>query len=207
MKNPNKFGKDYFDELLEIIKEIRTSERRFYQKVTDIFAECSIDYNKNSKIANDFYATIQNKFHYAITNETAAEIICHRASSQKKHMGLTSWKHSPNGKILKSDVSIAKNYLTSKELEFLQDVVNMYLDIAENRAKRQIPMKMKDWVEELDMMLKTNRYDVLQDKGSVSAEQAKQFAESEFEKFRIEQDKQYISDFDKIIDECKKINK
>ena len=182
MKNPNKFGKDYFDELLEIIKEIRTSERRFYQKVTDIFAECSIDYNKNSKIANDFYATIQNKFHYAITNETAVEIICHRANSQKEHMGLTSWKHSPDGKILKSDVSIAKNYLTSKELEFLQDIVNMYLDIAENRAKRQIPMKMKDWVEELDIMLKTNRYDILQDK-------------------------QYISDFDKIIDECKKINK
>ena len=207
MKNPNKFGKDYFDELLEIIKEIRTSERRFYQKVTDIFAECSIDYNKNSETANDFYATIQNKFHYAITNETAAEIICHRASSQKEHMGLTSWKHSPDGKILKSDVSIAKNYLTSKELEFLQDIVNMYLDIAENRAKRHIPMKMKDWVEDLDIMLKTNRYDILQDKGSVSSEQAKQFAESEFEKFRIEQDKQYISDFDKIIDECKKINK
>ena len=207
MKNPNKFGKDYFDELLEIIKEIRTSERRFYQKVTDIFAECSIDYNKNSKIANDFYATIQNKFHYAITNETAAEIIYHRASSQKEYMGLTSWKHSPNGKILKSDVSIAKNYLTSKELEFLQDIVNMYLDIAENRAKRQIPMKMKDWVEELDIMLKTNRYDILQDKGSISAEKAKQFAESEFEKFRVEQDKQYISDFDRIINECKKIDK
>ena len=203
MKNPNKFGKDYFDELLEIIKEIRSSERRFYQKVTDIFAECSIDYNKNSEIANDFYATIQNKFHYAITNETAAEIIYHRASSQKEYMGLTSWKHSPDGKILKSDVSIAKNHLTSKELEFLQDIVNMYLDIAENRAKRQIPMKMKDWVEELDIMLKTNRYDILQDKGSVSAEQAKKFAEIEFEQFRIEQDKQYISDFDKIIDECK----
>ena len=205
LKNPNKFGKDYFDELLEIIKEIRTSERRFYQKVTDTFAECSIDYNKNSKIANDFYATIQNKFHYAITNETAAEIIYHRASSQKEHMGLTSWKHSPDGKILKSDVSIAKNYLTSKELEFLQDIVNMYLDIAENRAKRQIPMKMKDWVEELDIMLKTNRYDILQNKGSVCAEQAKQFAESEFEKFIIEQYKQYISDFDKIIYECKNL--
>lgn len=163
----------------------------------------NIDYNKNSEIAIDFYATIQNKFHYAITNETAAEIIYHRASSKKEHMGLTSWKHSPDGKILKSDVSIAKNYLTSKELEFLQDIVNMYLDIAENRAKRQIPMKMKDWVEELDIMLKTNRYDILHDKGSISAEQAKQFAEDEFEKFRIEQDKKYISDFDKIIDECK----
>ena len=134
--------------MLEIIKEIRTSERRFYQKVTDIFAECSIDYNRNSEIANDFYATIQNKFHYAITNETAAEIIYHRANSKKQHMGLTSWKHSPEGRILKSDVSIAKNYLTNKELDFLQDIVNMYLDIAENRAKRQIPMKMKDWVEE-----------------------------------------------------------
>jgi len=203
LKNPNKYGKDYFDELLEIIKEIRTSERRFYQKVTDIFAECSIDYNKNTEIANDFYATIQNKFHYAITNETAAEIIYHRADSNKKHMGLTAWKHSPDGKILKSDVSIAKNYLTEKELEFLQDIVNMYLDIAENRAKRQIPMKMKDWVEELDVMLKTNRYEVLDCKGKISAEQAKEFAEKEFEKFRIEQDKQYLSDFDKIINECK----
>lgn len=203
LKNPNKYGKDYFDELLEIIKEIRTSERRFYQKVTDIFAECSIDYNKNSEIAKDFYATIQNKFHYAITNETAAEIIYHRASSKKEHMGLTSWKHSPDGKILKSDVSIAKNYLTEKELEFLQDIVNMYLDIAENRAKRQIPMKMKDWVEELNTMLKTNRYEVLDNKGSISAEDAKEFAENEFEKFRIEQDKKYISDFDRIIEECK----
>ena len=180
LKNPNKYGKDYFDELLEIIKEIRTSERRFYQKVTDIFAECSIDYNKNSETAKDFYATIQNKFHYAITNETAAEIIYHRENSKKEHMGLTSWKHSPDGKVLKSDVSIAKNYLTNKELEFLQDIVNMYLDIAENRAKRQIPMKMKDWVEELNTMLKTNRYEVLEEKGSISAEQAKQFAESEF---------------------------
>ena len=202
LKNPNKYGKDYFDELLEIIKEIRTSERRFYQKVTDIFAECSID-NKNSEIAKDFYATIQNKFHYAITNETAAEIIYHRADSQKEHMGLTFWKHSPEGRILKSDVSIAKNYLTSKELDFLQDIVNMYLDIAENRAKRQIPMKMQDWVEELNTMLKTNRYEVLESKGSISAEDAKEYAENEFEKFRIEQDKKYISDFDKIIDECK----
>lgn len=189
--------------MLEIIKEIRTSERRFYQKVTDIFAECSIDYNKNSEIAKDFYATIQNKFHYAITNETAAEIIYHRADSQKEHMGLTFWKHSPEGRILKSDVSIAKNYLTSKELDFLQDIVNMYLDIAENRAKRQIPMKMQDWVEELNTMLKTNRYEVLESKGSISAEDAKEYAENEFEKFRIEQDKKYISDFDKIIDECK----
>ena len=203
LKNPNKYGKDYFDELLEIIKEIRTSERRFYQKVTDIFAECSIDYNKNTEIANDFYSTIQNKFHYAITNGTAAEIIYHRADSKKKHMGLTTWKHSPDGKILKSDVSIAKNYLTEKELEFLQDIVNMYLDIAENRAKRQIPMKMKDWVEELDVMLKTNRYEVLDCKGKISAEEAKEFAEKEFEKFSIEQDKQYLSDFDKIISECK----
>ena len=206
LKKPSKYGKDYFDELLEIIKEIRTSERRFYQKVTDIFAECSIDYNKNTEIANDFYATIQNKFHYAITNETAAEIIYHRANSKEKHMGLTNWKHSPNGKILKSDVSIAKNYLTEKELEFLQDIVNMYLDIAENRAKRQIPMKMKDWVEELDVMLKTNRYEVLDCKGKISAEEANEFAEKEFEKFRVEQDKQYLSDFDKIINECKNKN-
>lgn len=204
LKYPNKYGKDYFDELLEIIKEIRISERRFYQKVTDIFAECSIDYNKNSEIAKDFYATIQNKFHYAITNETAAEIIYHRANSNKEHMGLTTWKHSPDGKILKSDVSIAKNYLTEKELDFLKDIVNMYLDIAENRAKRQIPMKMKDWIEELDLMLKTNRYDVLNSNGTISSQEAKEFAESEFNKFRIEQDKKYLSDFDKIIDDLKK---
>lgn len=204
LKNPNKYGKDYFDELLEVIKEIRTSERRFYQKVTDIFAECSIDYNKNDEIAKEFYATIQNKFHYAITNETAAEIIYHRADCKKNHMGLTTWKHSPSGKILKSDVSIAKNYLTEKELEFLQDIVNMYLDIAENRAKRQIPMKMKDWIEELDIMLKTNRYEVLDCRGKISAEDAKEFVEKEFEKFRVEQDKRYLSDFDKIIDEFKK---
>lgn len=121
-------------------------------------------------------------------------------------MGLTTWKHSPDGKVLKSDVNIAKNYLTNKELEFLQDIVNMYLDIAENRAKRQIPMKMKDWIEELDTMLKTNKYEILQNKGSISSEQAKQFAESEFEKFRIKQDKKFISDFDKILDECKKRN-
>ena len=133
----------------------------------------------------------------------AAGIIYYRANSKKKHMGLTTCKHSPNGKILKSDVSIAKNYLTEKELEFLQDIVNMYLDIAENRAKRQIPMKMKDWVEELDVMLKTNRYEVLDRKGKISAEEAKEYAEKEFEKFRVEQDKQYLSDFNKIINECK----
>lgn len=173
LRNPNRYGKDYFDELLEIIKEIRTNERRFYQKVTDIFADCSIDYNKNSEIAKDFYGTIQNKFHYAIANETAAEIIYHRANSKKEHMGLTSWKHPPKGRILKSDVSIAKNYLTEKELEFFQDIVNMYLDIAENRAKRQIPMKMQDLVEELNTMLKTNRYEVLENKGTISAKMQK----------------------------------
>ena len=204
LKNPNKYGQDYFDELLEIIKEIRTSERRFYQKVTDIFAECSIDYNAKSEIAQDFFATIQNKFHYAITGETAAEIIYHRADSQKDYMGLTSWKRSPDGKINKTDVSIAKNYLEEKELEFLQDIVNMYLDIAENRAKRQIPMKMQDWVEELDLMLKNNRYEVLQNKGNISNEQAKEFAESEFNKYKVLQDKNYISDFDKIIEEVTK---
>ena len=206
LKNPSKYGQDYFDELLEIIKEIRTSERRFYQKVTDIFAECSIDYSSNSEIAQDFFAIIQNKFHYAITGETAAEIIFHRASSKKEHMGLTYWKKSPKGKVLKSDVSVAKNYLEEKELDFLQDIVNMYLDIAENRAKRQIPMKMEDWVEELDLMLKNNRYEVLKDKGSISNEQAKDFAENEYDKYRVIQDKQYISEFDEIIEDVKKKN-
>lgn len=171
--NENKFLKanrsdlEYFNELLEKIKLIRTSERMFYQKITDIFAECSIDYVKDSEIANTFYKTIQNKFHYAITHQTAAEIIYNRVDSNKEYMGLTNWKNSPNGKILKSDVSIAKNYLDKEELDELKDLVNMYLDTAENRAKRHIPMKMEDWIKSVEDIFKINFYDNLTNKGSI----------------------------------------
>ena len=168
----NKNNQEYFDELLERIKLIRTSERMFYQKITDIFAECSVDYVKDSEIAQMFYKTIQNKFHYAISHKTAAEIIYDRVDSNKENMGLKSWKNSPNGKILKSDVLIAKNYLNEEELNELNDLVNIYLDIAENRAKRHIPMKMSDWIKSIEDVFKINMYDNLKNKGSISHEMA-----------------------------------
>lgn len=199
LKNGVHFGKDYFDELLERIREIRASERRFYQKITDIYAECSIDYDKNSQITKIFYSTVQNKLHWAITGHTAAEIIKERADATKPNMGLTTWKKSPSGKIIKSDVSVAKNYLTEKELKDLNRIVNMYLDYAELQASRQIPMKMQDWVNKLDAFLNFNDYKVLKDSGKISADVAKKLAECEYEKFRIEQDKFYESDFDKEI--------
>lgn len=199
LKNGVHFGKDYFDELLERIREIRASERRFYQKITDIYAECSIDYDKNSQVTKTFYATVQNKLHWAITGHTAAEIIKERANASKPNMGLTTWKRSPDGKILKSDVSVAKNYLSEKELKELNRIVNMYLDYAELQASRQIPMKMEDWVNKLDAFLNFNDYKVLKDSGKISAEVAKKLAEGEYEKFRIEQDRLYESDFDKEI--------
>ena len=199
LKNGVHFGKDYFDELLERIREIRASERRFYQKITDIYAECSIDYDKNSQVTKTFYATVQNKLHWAITGHTAAEIIKERANASKPNMGLTTWKRSPDRKILKSDVSVAKNYLSEKELKELNRIVNMYLDYAELQASRQIPMKMEDWVNKLDAFLNFNDYKVLKDSGKISAEVAKKLAEGEYEKFRIEQDRLYESDFDKEI--------
>jgi hypothetical protein len=199
LKNGRHFGKDYFDELLERIREIRASERRFYQKITDIYAECSIDYDPNSEITRIFYATVQNKLHWAITGQTAAEIIASRADANKQNMGLTTWRHSPNGKILKSDVSIAKNYLSERELTELNRIVNMYLDYAELQATRQIAMNMRNWVERLDAFLQFNDYDVLQDAGRISAEVAKCLAEKEYKQYRIEQDKSYESDFDKVI--------
>ena len=175
-----KSDQEYFKRLLERIKLIRTSERMFYQKITDIFAECSIDYDKNSDIAKDFYATIQNKFHYAITGSTAAEIIYNRVDSQKVNMGLTNWDKSPDGKILKSDVSVAKNYLDEKEIKKLNNLVNLFLDIAENNAERNLSMSMKDWKNEVETSLKLFHYDVLQGKGKISAEKAKQKAENEY---------------------------
>ncbi|MFO7889868.1 MAG: virulence RhuM family protein [bacterium] len=192
------FGKDYFDELLERIQEIRASERRFYQKITDIYAQCSIDYDPQSDITLTFYKTVQNKLHWAITGQTAAEIISHRADASKKHMGLTTWKNAPKGKIMKSDVAVAKNYLNEKELRQLNRIVTMYLDFAELQAERQNPMRMKDWVERLDSFLKFNEYDILNNAGQVFAEVAKSLAEREYKKFRVRQDREYISDFDKM---------
>jgi len=197
------FGKDYFDELLERIREIRASERRFYQKITDIYSECSIDYDSKAEITLTFYKTVQNKLHWAITGQTAAEIISSRAKAELPNMGLTTWKNSPKGKILKSDVSVAKNYLNKKEIDELNRIVTMYLDYAENQAARQIPMKMKDWVEKLDAFLQFNDYSVLKNAGSISAEIAKKLATKQFEKYRIKQDSEFESDFDKEIKRIK----
>lgn len=202
-----KTDQEYFKRLLEKIKLIRTSERMFYQKITDIFAECSLDYDKTSEIAQEFYSTIQNKFHYAITQNTAAEIIYNRADSQKENMGLTNWKESPNGKILKSDVTIAKNYLSQEELINLNNVVNIFLEIAEDNATRKIPMYMDDWKKEVDMVLSMRHYDILQNKGKISKKEADKKAESEYEKYKIIQDKNYLSDFDMLIKETDNISK
>lgn len=198
------FGKDYFDELLERIREIRASERRFYQKITDIYAQCSIDYDSNSPVSKEFYATVQNKLHWAITGRTAAELIAKRVDSEKANMGLTTWKNAPEGKILKSDVSVAKNYLSEKELKDLNRIVTMYLDFAELQAERQNAMKMVDWVERLDAFLKFNDYEILKNPGQVKASIAKTLAEKEYEKFRPIQDKKFESDFDQLVDDVKK---
>lgn len=199
LKNGTSFGKDYFDQLLEKIREIRASERRFYQKITDIYAQCSFDYNKDAEISRTFYATVQNKLHWAITHHTAAEIISKRADSKKKSMGLTTWKNAPEGKILKTDIGVAKNYLSEKEMAELNRIVNMYLDYAENQAERHKPMSMEGWVSKLDAFLKFNEYDILENPGKVSHAVAKEIASEEFEKYRKIQDKDYISDFDKDV--------
>lgn len=204
LKNGRAFGKDYFDELLERIREIRASERRFYQKITDIFMQCSIDYDKDSEITHIFYKTVQNKFHWAITGHTAPEIIHGRSDAKRPHMGLTTWKNAPQGKILRSDVTVAKNYLSEDELKKLNRLVNMYLDFAENQAERQIPMTMQDWADKLDDFLRFNEYHVLGNAGTISKVNADKRALSEYEKFRIKQDQDYISDFDKEIKKIKK---
>lgn len=198
MENGAFLDEDYFEHLLEEIREIRLSERRFYQKVTDIYAT-SIDYNKNAIITKEFFAKVQNKLHYAIHLHTAAELIVERADSNKENMGLTSWENSPNGKIFKSDVSIAKNYLSKEELDALGRIVNAYLDLAENRAKRKIPMTMEDWAKRLDLFLQHDDREILQNAGKISHEIAKEHAETEFEKYRIIQDQLFQSDFDKLI--------
>lgn len=206
LKQGERFGKDYFDELLERIREIRASERRFYQKITDIYQQCSIDYDKDSGITQIFFKTVQNKLHWAVTGKTAAELISERADSKKKNMGLKTWRNAPKGKILKSDITVAKNYLEKDEIKELERIVTMYLDYAENQAAKQCPMKMKDWIEKLDAFLKFNEYEILTNPGKVSNEVAVQLAGKEYEKFRVEQDKQYISDFDEEVKKIKKKN-
>ncbi|MDD5677946.1 MAG: virulence RhuM family protein [Kiritimatiellae bacterium] len=192
------FGKDYFDELLERIREIRASERRFYQKITDIYA-LSVDYSADAPVTQEFFATVQNKLHWAITGQTAAELIYASADAAKIYLGLTTWKHAPHGKILKSDVTVAKNYLNEAHVKELNRIVSAYLDLAENRAERGILMKMADWVGFLNSFLELSNYPILQDKGKVSALEAKLKAEGAFEVYRQRQDAEYISDFDREI--------
>jgi len=199
LKQAQNFGKDYFDELLERIRSIRASERRFYQKITDIYKEASIDYDAKAPITRTFYQTVQNKLHWAITGQTAAEIIKGRADANKPNMGLTTWKNAPDGKVLKSDINVAKNYLEESEIKSLERIVTMYLDFAELQAERQTPMKMVDWIDKLDAFLQFNDYEILQDAGKVSAAVAKKLAESEYEKFAPIQDRNYVSDFDREV--------
>ena len=199
MENGTFFDEDYFDELLAEIREIRLSERRFYQKITDIYAT-SIDYDKKSPTTIKFFKKVQNKMHYAVTNQTAAEIVYNRADHTKEHMNLTSWKHSPDGKILETDIVIAKNYLKKEELEQLELIVSAFLDLAEARAKRNIPMTMEDWANRIDKYLLSDDRDILKDAGKISHEIAEEKALAEFEKYRVIQDKLYQSDFDKLIE-------
>lgn len=200
MKNGAFLGEDYFEHLLEEIREIRASERRFYQKITDIYAT-AMDYNISAPTTKRFFATVQNKLHYAIHGHTAAEVVVERANAEKEHMGLTTWKNAPDGKIVKSDVSIAKNYLNKDEIDNFNRIVTMYLDYAELQAKRHIPMTMEDWAAKLNAFLQFNEQEILNGSGKVSAEIAKAFAESEFEKYRIKQDRLYKSDFDRLLEE------
>lgn len=207
LKNPDRFfGEDYFEEQLERIRDIRSSERRFYQKITDIYAQCSADYNKDTEETKSFFATVQNKLHWAITQQTAAEIIHERADSQKQNMGLTSWKNAPSGRVRKLDVSVAKNYLNKAELDGLNRIVTMYLDYAEMQARNMQVMSMRDWIKKLDAFLHFNEKEILENAGEISAEVAKNFAELEFEKYRIVQDRLFESDFDKLIRLQKKEN-
>lgn len=205
LKNPNQpFGKDYFDEQLERIRDIRASERRFYQKITDIYAQCSSDYDASSQTTKEFYATVQNKLHFAITGLTAAEIINQRAKSNEPNMGLTSWKNSPNGAIRKSDVTVAKNYLSADELDMYNRIVEMYLNFAEFQAKSKKIMTQKDWIEKLHGFLTMNDREILRDNGKITAKFAETLAIGEYEKYKTEQDKLYVSDFDKLVQKVDK---
>ena len=206
LKNGPKFGKDYFDELLVKIKEIRASERRFYQKITDIYKECSYDYDKNSETTKEFYKNVQNKLHFAITGMTAPEIIYNRVDSKKDYMGLKTWKNAPNGKILVTDVVIAKNYLSEEEIKELNNLVSMYLDFAERQVKLGHIISMQEWKEKLEMFLNLNEYNILKDNGKIKREIAVKLALDEYEKYRVVQDQRYISDFDELVLETKNID-
>lgn len=197
LKNGKPFGKDYFDELLERIREIRASERRAYQKITDVFEQCSYDYDKNSEVTRAFYAFVQNKLHFAVTGQTAAELIYERADAQKPTMGLTTWKAAPDGKILKRDIIVAKNYMNEKEISKLNRLVTMFIDYAELMAEDGILMSMQDWANQTDRFLSNNRRNVLTGKGKISHEAAIEKAVKEYELFRVRQDKEYISEFDR----------
>jgi hypothetical protein len=198
MENGMFLDDDYFERLLEEIREIRLSERRFYQKVTDIYAT-AMDYDKKAKSTQEFFAKVQNKLHWAVHQHTAPELIYERADSTKKHMGLTTWEKAPSGKIVKSDVTIAKNYLTEDEMKDLELIVSGYLDLAEGMARRKVPMTMNDWAEQLDLVLKASKYEVLENAGKIKKEIAKAHAENEFEKYRVIQDKLFQSDYDEFL--------
>ncbi len=203
LKGKNPFGADYFEDLLDRIREIRTSERRYYQKITDIYAECSSDYDPKSEVTKTFYKTVQNMMHYAVSHQTAAEIVYNRANAEKPHMGLTTWKNAPDGRVVKSDVTIAKNYLSEKEIETLNLLTTAFLDMAEDRARRHIIMKMTDWKTLLERYLQISDRDILPDSGSVSHEEAEAKALGEYEKFWRIQDKTILSDFDRFIEDLK----
>ena len=200
--NGGKFTEQYFDELVDVIREIRSSERKVYEKVTDLFAT-AYDYNKDAQITREFYAKVQNKLHYAVVGQTAPEIIYDRADSEKEHMGLTTWSGAPDGKVLLRDAKVAKNYLTEKELKTLNRVVSMYLDYAEDRAERHIPMSMEDWAERLDKFLEFYEYSVLKGKGSISRKDVDEFVKLEYEKFRPVQDKLFKSDYNRFDEETR----
>ena len=206
LKNGPKFGKDYFDELLVKIKEIRASERRFYQKITDIYKECSYDYDKNSETTKEFYKNVQNKLHFAITGMTAPEIIYNRVDSKKDYMGLKTWKNAPDGKILETDVVIAKNYLLEEEIKELNNLASMYLDFAERQVKLGHIISMQEWKEKLEMFLNLNEYNILTYNGKIKREIADKLALDEYEKYRVVQDQRYISDFDELVLETKNID-
>lgn len=205
LKQGKHFGKDYFDDLLERIREIRTSERRYYQKITDVYAECSADYDAKAETTKLFFKMVQNMMHWAVTHQTAAEIIYSRADAEMPHMGLTTWKNAPNGRVQKSDTIVAKNYLSDKEVTALNRLSNAFLDFAEDRAERQLVTTMADWKKQLDTFLTVYRYDILENAGTVSAEEAKDKAYAEYDKFRLIQDREYLSDFDKEIKKWKEI--